>query len=95
MAFFLVQRNEARAFRPADHIDPEYGRLLREAVAAGVEILSYRTTTTEEETVLAESLPVILDQPQQETAETAAEPPAAAPEPLPEQEDSSAPNGKQ
>ena len=66
-----MQRDEACAFRPADHIDPEYGRLLREAVAAGVEILSYKTNTTEEETVLAESLPVILDQPQPEAAETA------------------------
>ena len=32
---FLVQRGEAEAFTPADAIDPEYGRLLRAAVAGG------------------------------------------------------------
>ncbi|MBQ7248810.1 MAG: DNA/RNA nuclease SfsA [Deltaproteobacteria bacterium] len=93
VAFFLVQRDEACAFRPADHIDPEYGRLLREAVAAGVEILSYKTNTTEEETVLAESLPIILDQPQPEAAETSPAPPDAVQESLPNPEDSSSPNG--
>ena len=44
--FFLVQRGEAEAFAPADHIDPGYGRLLREAVACGVEIMAYRTLVT-------------------------------------------------
>jgi sugar fermentation stimulation protein A len=27
--------------RPADEIDPEYGKLLRKAVATGVEVLAY------------------------------------------------------
>ncbi|MCJ8499146.1 DNA/RNA nuclease SfsA [Desulfatitalea alkaliphila] len=39
--FFLVQRTDARAFAPAVHIDPEYGRGLWEAADAGVEILVY------------------------------------------------------
>ena len=39
--FFLVQREDARRFRPADRIDPAYGRLLREAVRSGVEALAY------------------------------------------------------
>jgi len=39
--FFLIQRMDARLFRPADHIDPEYGRTLRRAVRAGVEIMVY------------------------------------------------------
>lgn len=39
--FFLVQRMDARRFAPADAIDPEYGRKLRQAVAGGVEILVY------------------------------------------------------
>ena len=39
--FFLVQRMDARRFAPADHIDPEYGRLLRQVVRRGVEILVY------------------------------------------------------
>jgi sugar fermentation stimulation protein A len=39
--FILVQRMDARCFRPADKIDPVYGRLLREAKATGVEIIVY------------------------------------------------------
>ncbi len=39
--FFFVQRMDADCFRPADTIDPAYGRELRRAVAAGVEILAY------------------------------------------------------
>lgn len=33
---FAVQRTDCRVFRPADHIDPQYGQALREAMAAGV-----------------------------------------------------------
>jgi sugar fermentation stimulation protein A len=33
---FVVQREDAKSFSPADEIDPEYGRLLREAIASGV-----------------------------------------------------------
>jgi sugar fermentation stimulation protein A len=39
--FYLVQRMDAETFRPADHIDPDYGRELRKAVKKGVEILVY------------------------------------------------------
>ena len=39
--FFLVQRMDARRFAPADHIDPEYGRLLRQVARRGVEVLVY------------------------------------------------------
>ena len=39
--FFLIQRQDAVSFRPADHIDPEYGRKLRHARQQGVEILVY------------------------------------------------------
>lgn len=35
---FVVQRQDCRTFTPADQIDPEYGRLLREAQAFGVKI---------------------------------------------------------
>lgn len=58
--FFLVQRGEAVAFTPADNIDSEYGRLLREAVKCGVEVLAYRTAVTPKANVVEESLPVIL-----------------------------------
>lgn len=58
--FFLVQRPEAEAFRPADAIDPEYGRLLREAAAAGVEVMACRTRVSRETVCLAQRVPVEL-----------------------------------
>lgn len=39
---FCVQHEGIDRVAPADDIDPEYGRLLREAVAAGVEVIAYR-----------------------------------------------------
>ena len=41
--FFLIQRMDARSFAPADGIDSEYGRRLRQAVEHGVEIMVYDT----------------------------------------------------
>jgi sugar fermentation stimulation protein A len=41
VALFIVQRSDATVFSPADRIDPEYGHCLRQAAAAGVEILVY------------------------------------------------------
>ena len=39
--FFLIQRMDADIFRPADRIDPAYGKALRRAYEKGVEILAY------------------------------------------------------
>ena len=39
--FYLIQRTDARLFRPADHIDSLYGIALRHALKLGVEILAY------------------------------------------------------
>lgn len=39
--FYFIQRMDAKVFKPADHIDPNYGNGLREAAASGVEILAY------------------------------------------------------
>lgn len=57
---FLVQRGEATSFAPADHIDPEYGRLLRQAVAAGVEPLACQTMVDERQVSIVRTLPVEL-----------------------------------
>lgn len=38
---FWVYRSDIQVVRPADRIDPEYGVALREAAAAGVEILAW------------------------------------------------------
>lgn len=58
--FFLVQRGEVEAFTPADEIDVEYGRLLRAAVASGVEPLAYRTLVSPQENLVGEQIPVQL-----------------------------------
>ena len=39
--FYFIQRMDATLFKPADHIDPEYGKGLRRAVKRGLEILVY------------------------------------------------------
>ena len=39
---FVVQRADCRSVEPADDIDPAYGAALREAAAAGVELLAVR-----------------------------------------------------
>jgi sugar fermentation stimulation protein A len=41
MMFYFIQRMDARLFRPADAIDPDYGRRLRWAAAKGVEVIAY------------------------------------------------------
>jgi sugar fermentation stimulation protein A len=58
--FFLVQRGEAHSFRPADEIDAEYGRLLREVTRSGVEALAYRSIINTEENRIVERIPVLL-----------------------------------
>ncbi len=46
---FLVQRDDCQAFAPADHIDPIYGKLLRQAIKAGVQISAYPCELKKEE----------------------------------------------
>jgi sugar fermentation stimulation protein A len=57
---FCGGRADARAVGPADDIDPVYGRTLREAAAAGVELLAYRCDVSPEEVRLVERIPVDL-----------------------------------
>jgi sugar fermentation stimulation protein A len=45
--FFLIQRMDAECFSPADHIDPQYGKLLRAALEKGVDVIAYDTVLTE------------------------------------------------
>lgn len=58
--FFTVQRSDGHSVSPADLIDPEYGRLLRQAIENGVEALAYRAVVTPQEIVLTERLPVLI-----------------------------------
>jgi sugar fermentation stimulation protein A len=55
---YCVQRGDVEEVRPADGIDPLYGRTLREALAAGVEVLAYRARVTTEEVILQQRIAV-------------------------------------
>lgn len=57
---YIVQREDVDRFSPADEIDPEYGRLLREAKEAGVEVLCYQCTLTPDGIEVTKPLPVEL-----------------------------------
>lgn len=54
---FCVQHTGAKSIGPADDIDPTYGLTLREAMAAGVEVLAYGCQLTPEEIVINQRLP--------------------------------------
>jgi len=56
---YCVQRGDVKEVRPADGIDVEYGRMLREAIAAGVEVLAYRARITPDEIRLEQRIPVV------------------------------------
>jgi sugar fermentation stimulation protein A len=56
---YCVQRGDVNEVRPADGIDVQYGRTLREAIAAGVEVLAYRARVTPAEIRLEERIPVV------------------------------------
>jgi sugar fermentation stimulation protein A len=58
---FVIQRGDCKHFRPADEIDPEYGRWLRKAAKAGVEILPYVAKVTRKGILLADKLETRLE----------------------------------
>ncbi len=57
---YVVNRSDVEKFSPAESIDPEYAKLLKEASSKGVLILAYQTLLNTEETTLSHFLPVIL-----------------------------------
>jgi sugar fermentation stimulation protein A len=54
---YVVQREDCRIFTPADHLDPVYGQVLRQACQKGVEILVYQAKVTPQEIAITHSLP--------------------------------------
>ncbi len=56
--FFCVQRGDVHEVRPADDIDPLYGKTLREAVACGVECLAWAADVSTQEIALRRPLSV-------------------------------------
>lgn len=57
---YCVQHTGAKEVRPAEHIDREYARLLREAANAGVEIRALKAHISAQEIALTEEIPVVL-----------------------------------
>ena len=57
---YCVNLSGVEAVRPASEIDPLYAAALREAVAAGVEVLAYGVEISPEEIRLSRRLPVTL-----------------------------------
>ncbi len=55
---FCIQRDDVTAVRPADDIDPEYGRVLRQAQSHGVEVFAYAASLTDTAVTLNKSVPV-------------------------------------
>jgi len=56
---YCVQRGDVREVRPADGIDYEYGKTLREAIGVGVEVLAYVAKVTPEEIRIDQRIPVV------------------------------------
>lgn len=57
---FLVQRADAKLFRPADDIDPAYGAELRQAAQAGVQVLALQARVTQKSITVKGEVPVEL-----------------------------------
>ena len=58
--FFFVSRDDVKTFRPADHIDPAYAEALREAAAAGVEVMAWAAHVAPDSIELAAELEIDL-----------------------------------
>lgn len=56
--FYLVQRMDSGLFRPADAIDPAYGRELRRAIQNGVETMAYDVAIDLEGIELHHTIPI-------------------------------------
>jgi sugar fermentation stimulation protein A len=56
---YCVQRGDVNQVRPADEIDPAYGKALREAIASGVEVLAYRARVSSAGIRLDKRVPVV------------------------------------
>jgi sugar fermentation stimulation protein A len=58
--FFCVQHTGITEVRPADHIDSGYGKLFREALYSGVEVLAYKVRKSNNGFRLWRDIPVIV-----------------------------------
>lgn len=58
--FYLAQRSDCKAFKPAYDIDPTYCQTLKEALKAGVEAVCYSCELSPEGIAIAKPLPIEL-----------------------------------
>lgn len=58
--FFVVQMADVLDFSPNDSMDPAFGQALRQAAAAGVQVLAFTCQVTPEEVTMDHQIPVIL-----------------------------------
>jgi sugar fermentation stimulation protein A len=59
--FFCIQRQDCRAFRPAEEIDSRYTELLGQAHHAGVEILAYQASLAPDRIEITHSVEILFD----------------------------------
>lgn len=57
--FYCIQREDVNCFQPADHIDAEYGQVLRQAIDAGVEAMAYVAQVSPGEICLRRQVEII------------------------------------
>jgi sugar fermentation stimulation protein A len=57
---FCVQRGDTHEVRPADHIDPTYGRTLRDVLGQGVEVVAFGADVSATGIELVRPLPVVI-----------------------------------
>lgn len=57
---YVVNRTDVSRFSPAQQIDPEYSRLLKQAFNQGVEVLVYQCSMSPEEIILDKKIELIL-----------------------------------
>jgi sugar fermentation stimulation protein A len=57
---FVIQRPDARRFRPYFEADPEFAQDLRQAASAGVEVRAFTCQVSRQAITLADEIPVLL-----------------------------------
>jgi len=57
---FIIMRTDVNLVTPADSVDAEYGRLLREAVKEGVEVIAYGVKINTEGMSIDRTMPILL-----------------------------------
>lgn len=57
---FVIQMSDVKYLHPNDATDPAFGKALREAAAAGVQVLAVDCAVTEDSMTIGKSVPVIL-----------------------------------